>query len=99
MFGRNAAIAMATGILGIGLLGGAAFAAFAPAPTDTFALVPDLRLGKSHRLDIPGVVLASASVSTPAIPTSRSCRRSKNRSLALASGYRPAGSSTNAASA
>jgi EmrB/QacA subfamily drug resistance transporter len=25
-----------------------------------FTLVPDLRLGKSHRLDIPGVVLASA---------------------------------------
>jgi EmrB/QacA subfamily drug resistance transporter len=25
-----------------------------------FAFVPDLRLGKSHRLDIPGVVLASA---------------------------------------
>jgi len=27
-----------------------------------FTLVPDLRLGKSHRLDIPGVVLASASL-------------------------------------
>ncbi|HYR95015.1 MAG TPA: hypothetical protein VEP48_12505 [Methylomirabilota bacterium] len=42
MFGRKAVIAMATGILGLGLLGGAAFAAFAPAATDTFSLVPDL---------------------------------------------------------
>jgi hypothetical protein len=42
MFGRKAALAIGTGILGVGLLGGAAFAAFAPAPTDTFSLVPDL---------------------------------------------------------
>ena len=42
MFGRKAVIAIVSGILGIGLLGGAAFAAFAPAPTDTFSLVPDL---------------------------------------------------------
>ncbi len=33
---------MTTGILGVGMLGGAAFAAFAPAPTDTFSLVPEL---------------------------------------------------------
>lgn len=42
MFGRRAAIAIVTGILGLGLLGGAAFAAFAPAPADTFSLVPGL---------------------------------------------------------
>jgi len=42
MFGRNAAIAIATGVLGVGMLGGAAFAAFAPVPADTFSLAPDL---------------------------------------------------------
>src|SRR5258706_7931809 len=44
MFGgqRKVVIAIVTGILGMGLLGGAAFAALAPAPADTFSLVPDL---------------------------------------------------------
>jgi hypothetical protein len=42
MFGRKAALAIGSGILGVGMLGGAAFAAFAPAPADTFSLVPDL---------------------------------------------------------
>lgn len=44
MFGqkRTVAIAIATAIIGVGLLGGAAFAAFAPSSTDTFSLVPDL---------------------------------------------------------
>ncbi|HEY3218775.1 MAG TPA: hypothetical protein VGK15_06785 [Candidatus Limnocylindria bacterium] len=39
---RRVVIAIVTGILGLGLLGGAAFAAFAPAPADTFSLVPGL---------------------------------------------------------
>ena len=39
---RKVVIAIVTGILGLGLLGGAAFAAFAPAPADTFSLVPGL---------------------------------------------------------
>src|SRR5712692_6379436 len=42
MFGRKVAIATLTASICIGSLGGAAFAAFAPAPTDTFSLVPDL---------------------------------------------------------
>src|SRR4029077_14636364 len=44
MFSRQhkVVIAIVTGILGLGLLGGAAFAAFAPAPADTFSLVPGL---------------------------------------------------------
>jgi hypothetical protein len=42
MFGRKVAIAIATAILGVGLLGGAAFAAFAPSPVDTSSLVPEL---------------------------------------------------------
>lgn len=42
MFGRKVAIATLTAILGVGSLGGAAFAAFAPSPADTFSLVPDL---------------------------------------------------------
>ncbi len=40
MFGRKVAISIATAIIGVGLLGGAALAAFAPAPADTFSLVP-----------------------------------------------------------
>ena len=39
---NKAAIAIVTGILGVALLGGAALAAFAPAPSDTFSLVPEL---------------------------------------------------------
>jgi hypothetical protein len=44
MFGgqRRVVIAIVTGILGLGLLGGAAFATFAPAPADTFSLVPSI---------------------------------------------------------
>jgi len=40
--GRKVATAAITALLGLGLLGSAAFAAFAPAPTDTFSLVPAL---------------------------------------------------------
>jgi polyhydroxyalkanoate synthesis regulator phasin len=40
--GRRAAVIAVTAILGLGVLGTAAFAAFAPAPTDTFSLVPPL---------------------------------------------------------
>ena len=42
LFGRRAVIAAVTAVFGLGLLGTAAFAAFAPAPADTFALVPSL---------------------------------------------------------
>src|SRR5216683_7211187 len=52
MFGRKVAIAALTAIIGIGLLGGAAFAAFAPAPADTFSLVPDLS-GNTSTADAP----------------------------------------------
>ena len=47
--GRVAMVAISA-LLGIGLLGSAAFAAFAPAPSDTFALVPT----------IPGTAVAEA---------------------------------------
>ncbi len=40
MFRRKVAMSIATAIIGVGLLGGAALAAFAPAPADTFSLVP-----------------------------------------------------------
>jgi len=39
---RKAAVIAVSAMLGVGLLGTAAFAAIAPAPTDTFALVPAL---------------------------------------------------------
>jgi polyhydroxyalkanoate synthesis regulator phasin len=42
MFGRKVAIAIVTALIGVGLLGGAAFAGFAPSASDTFSLVPDL---------------------------------------------------------
>ena len=48
--GRKAAAIALTAVLGVGLLGSAAFAAFAPAPTDTFSLVPTL----------PGTAVAEA---------------------------------------
>lgn len=40
--GRKTATIAVTALLGLGLLGSAAFAAFAPAPADTFSLVPTL---------------------------------------------------------
>src|SRR5436853_131546 len=40
--GRRAAIIAVTTVLGLGILGGAALAAFAPVPVDTFSLVPSL---------------------------------------------------------
>lgn len=40
--GRKAGTIAVSALLGLGLLGGAAFAAFAPAPADTFSLVPTL---------------------------------------------------------
>jgi hypothetical protein len=40
--GRRAAVVAVTAIFGLGLLGTAALAAFAPAPVDTFSLVPSL---------------------------------------------------------
>ena len=40
--GRKVAAVAVTALLGLGLLGSAAFAAFAPVPTDTFSLVPTL---------------------------------------------------------
>jgi hypothetical protein len=40
--GRKIAAVAITALLGVGLLGSAAFAAFAPAPVDTFSLVPTL---------------------------------------------------------
>ncbi|HKW78136.1 MAG TPA: hypothetical protein VJQ09_03490 [Candidatus Limnocylindria bacterium] len=42
MFGRKTAIGVLTAILGVGLLGGAALAAFAPAPLDTAGVLPSL---------------------------------------------------------
>lgn len=41
-FGRKAVAVTVTAVFGLGILGTAAFAAFAPAPVDTFALVPSL---------------------------------------------------------
>lgn len=40
--GRRAAVIAVTAIFGLGLMGSAAFAAFAPTPSDTFSLVPSL---------------------------------------------------------
>ena len=40
--GRKVAAVAVTALLGVGLLGSAALAAFAPVPTDTFSLVPTL---------------------------------------------------------
>ena len=48
--GRKVAAVAVTALLGVGLLGSAAFAAFAPVPTDTFSLVPTL----------PGAAVAEA---------------------------------------
>src|SRR2546428_1548598 len=41
-FGQKAAIVAVTAVFGFGILGTAAFAAFAPAPADSFSLVPTL---------------------------------------------------------
>lgn len=40
--GRKAVVVTITAVLGLGILGTAAFAAFAPSPADTFELVPSL---------------------------------------------------------